>query len=129
MVTPLSCPFPASCILSTLFSHFISSRFSSITPSNVMRNLSNVVSFSQSISSRDAPWPIPRTAKIGRFSLGSLSSSLYRSAQITIKVNVLFPCTTNQDRDTATVPRLPVMEVHRLRAGAARKHRKRVSHA
>jgi hypothetical protein len=43
-----------------ILSHFISSRFSSITPSNVMRNLSNVISVSQIISLSDDMRPIPQ---------------------------------------------------------------------
>jgi hypothetical protein len=54
--------------------------------SNVMRNLGNVISFSQLIQS-DAMWSIPQTAKIDAF-FGIAEFFAYRNAQITIQVNI-----------------------------------------
>jgi hypothetical protein len=64
-----------------------------------MRNLSNIISVSQLISFSDALWSVPQTAKIDAF-FGIAEFFTYRNAQITIKVNVLFPCNINPDRDT-----------------------------
>jgi len=78
-----------SCVLLIInaFSHFITSRFGSITSSNVMRDLSNVISFSQPICFSDALWSIPQTAKTDAFfDIAELFA--YGNAQITIKVNV-----------------------------------------
>jgi hypothetical protein len=46
-------------------------------------------------------WSTPQTAKIDEFFEIAVFFA-YRSAQITINVNVLFPCNTNPGRDTAT---------------------------
>jgi hypothetical protein len=52
-----------------------------------MRNFSNVISFSQPICFSDALWSIPQTAKTEAF-FGIADFFAYRSAQITIQVNV-----------------------------------------
>jgi hypothetical protein len=68
---------------------------------------------------------MPQTANVDAF-FGIAEFFAYRNAQITINVNVLFPCNGNQDRDGS---RVSVMEsVIGLGSGAARGHRKRVSH-
>src|ERR1700730_17110339 len=64
MLTPSSCPFPAGCILSKYLVTSSPPGFSSITSSNVMRN---VTSFRQSISFSDNLWPITQTAKMDEF--------------------------------------------------------------
>jgi hypothetical protein len=55
--------------------------------SNALRNLSNVISFSQCIYFSDAMWSTPQTAKIDGF-FGIAEFFSHRNAQITVPVNV-----------------------------------------
>src|ERR1700720_2638294 len=73
-----------------ILSHFISSRFRSITPSNVMRNISTSSNKIISYRAQKSTLLEQQTAKLGEF-IRIAEFFAYRSAQITLQPTVLFP--------------------------------------